>query len=79
MDLWTDLTKFVNDCVSRNGCRINTTKPNEMILVSFFSDDNVLSDEIKICNILEYQSNKKQAFQFFWDTRYIPIYHDYFL
>ena len=28
-----------------------------MILVSFFSEDNVLSDEIKICFILEYQSN----------------------
>ena len=22
-----DLIKFVNDCVSRNGCRINTTDP----------------------------------------------------
>ena len=42
------LTKFVNDCVSRNGCRINTTEPNQMILVSFSSKDNALSDEIKI-------------------------------
>ena len=39
--------KFVNDCVSRHGCRINTTEPNQMILVSFFSEDSVLSDEIK--------------------------------
>ena len=37
----TDLTKSVNDCVSRNGCRINTTKSNQVILVSFFSEDNV--------------------------------------
>ena len=41
-----------------------------MILVSFFSEDNVLSDEIKICYILEYQSNKNLVFCFFWDTRY---------
>ena len=41
-----------------------------MILVSFFSEDNVLSDEIKICYIFEYQSNKNLAFRFFWDTWY---------
>ena len=35
----------VKDCVSRNGCRINTTQPTQMILVSFFSEDTVLSDE----------------------------------
>ena len=55
----------VNDCVSRNGCRINTTEPNQMILVSIFSEDNVLSDEIKICYIFEYQSNENRAFRFF--------------
>ena len=63
-------TKFLNDCVSRNGCRINTTDPNQMILVTFFSEDNVLSDEIKICSIFEYQSNENRAFRFSWDTRY---------
>ena len=36
-----------------------------MILVSFFSEDNVLSDEIKICYIFEYQSNENRAFHFF--------------
>ena len=36
-----------------------------MILVSFFSEDNALSDEIKICYIVEYQSNENQAFLFF--------------
>ena len=42
-----------------------------MILVSFFSEDNVLSDEIKICYIFEFQSNENRAFRFFWgDTRY---------
>ena len=41
-----------------------------MILVSFFSEDNVLSHEIKICNIFEYQSNENGAFRFYWDTRY---------
>ena len=41
-----------------------------MISVSFFSEDNVLSDEIKICYIFEFQSNENQAFRFFGDTRY---------
>ena len=62
----TRLTKFVNDCVSRNCCRINITQPNQMILVSFFSEDNVLSDEIKICYFFEYHSNKNRAFLFFF-------------
>ena len=35
-----------------------------MILVSFFSEDNVLSDEIKICYIFEFQSNKNRALRF---------------
>ena len=43
-----------------------------MILVSFSSEDNVLSDEIKICYIFEFQSNKNRAFCFFGDTQYIP-------
>ena len=58
---------------SRNDHRIKTTQPISMILVSFFSEDNVLSDEIKICYILEYQSNENQAFRFYWDTRYIEF------
>ena len=41
-----------------------------MILVSFFAEDNVLSDEIKLCYIFEYQSNKNRAFRFLGDTRY---------
>ena len=36
-----------------------------MILVSFFSEDNVLSDEIKICYIFEYKNNENRAFRFF--------------
>ena len=39
-----------------------------MILVSFFSEDNVLSDEIKICYIFEYQNNENRAFRFFGGT-----------
>ena len=61
-----DLTKFMN--VFQEICRIksiNTTEPNQMILVSFFTEDNALSDEIKICCIFEYQSNENQAFHFF--------------
>ena len=57
--------KTDNDYVLRNDHRIKTTLPISMILVSFFSKDNVLSDEIKICYIFEYQSNENQAFRFF--------------
>ena len=68
--------KIDNDYVLRNDHRIKTTQPISMILVSFFAEDNVLSDEIKIC----YQSNEIRAFRFppplFFlggggDTRYI--------
>ena len=66
--------KFENYHVLRNDhnkiIRIKTTQPISMILVSFFSEDNVLSDKIKICYIFEYQSNENRAFHFFLDTRY---------
>ena len=39
-----------------------------MILVSFFSEENVLSDEIKTCNIFELQSTENPLFHLFWDT-----------
>ena len=39
-----------------------------MILVSFFSEDNALSDEIKICYIFEYQSNENSSVPLFWGT-----------
>ena len=35
-----------------------------MILVLLFLEDNVLSDETKICYIFEYQSNENRAFRF---------------
>ena len=40
------------------------TQPISVILVSFFSEDNVLSDEIKIYYTFEYQSNENRAFRF---------------
>ena len=45
-----------------------------MILVSYFSEDNVLSDEIKICYIFEFQSNENRAFRvFFYRTPGIMV------
>ena len=41
-----------------------------MFLVSLYSKDNVLTDEIKICYIFDYQSNQNWAFRFFGDTGY---------
>ena len=68
--------KFDNDYVFKNGHRIKTTQPIPMILVSFFSEDNDLSDEIKICYIFEYQSKKNRAFRFLGD---IPRGHELIL
>ena len=62
--------KIDNDYVFRNYHRIKTTQPISMIFVSIFSEDNVLSDKIKIYYIFEYQSNENRAFRLFWDTRY---------
>ena len=36
-----------------------------MILVSFFSENNVLLDDIKMCYIFEYQSNENRTLRFF--------------
>ena len=60
--------------ISRNGCRINTTEQNHTILVSFSSEDNVLSDEIKICYIFEFQSNENRAFHFFGTSILSSVY-----
>ena len=43
--------KIDNDRVLRNDHRIKPTQLISMILVSFFSEDNVLSHEMKICYI----------------------------
>ena len=39
--------KFENDCISRNGRRIKSTEPNLMILVSFSSAEDALSNDVK--------------------------------
>ena len=48
--------KIDNDRILRNDYRIKITQPISMILVSFCSEDSVLSGKIKICHIFEYQS-----------------------
>ena len=55
---YTNEVKIDNDAVLRNDNRIKTTQPILMILLSFFSEDNGLSDKIKICYIFKYQSNE---------------------
>ena len=39
--------KFENDCISRSGHRFKITQPNSMILVSFSSGENALSNDAK--------------------------------
>ena len=51
--------KIENDDVFRYDHRIKSTQPIPMILVlSFFAEENVLSDEIKICYILDFKVTK---------------------
>ena len=51
--------KIDNDYVLRNDHRIKkTAQPISMILVSFFSEDNILSDETKMCYILNIKVKK---------------------
>ena len=40
-----------------------------MILVSFFSEDDALSEEFKLCYIFEYQSNENWAVRFLGNTQ----------
>ena len=42
-----------------------TIEPKLLNQFQFFSEDSVLSDEIKICYIFEYQINQNGAFRFF--------------
>ena len=49
--------------VLRNDHRIKTTQPISMIFVLFFSEDKVLSDEIKTFYIFEYKSHEKRVFR----------------
>ena len=62
--------KIENYYVLRNDHRIKTTQPISMILLSFFSEDNVYLMKWKKCYIFEYQSNENRAFRFLGDTRY---------
>ena len=56
-----------------NDHRLKTTQPISMILVSLFLEDNVLSDEIKMCYFFEFQSSENRAFHLFFNTRYCKL------
>ena len=68
--------KFENDCISRNGRRIKSTEPNLMILVSFSSAEDALSNVVKKYTTFRMQGTENPPFRFFLgDTRYshLPI------
>ena len=54
----------------KNGHSIKITQPNLMILVSFSSADDTLSNDIKKHNTFSSQSTENPPFRFLWDTRY---------
>ena len=65
--------KFENDCISRNGHRIKITQPNSMILVSFSSGEDALSNDVKIYHTFSLQGTENPPFRFFLDTQYIHV------
>ena len=62
--------KFENGSVSRNGHKIKITQPNSMILVSFYSAEDALFNDVKQYDTFSSQSTENQPFRFFLDTRY---------
>ena len=59
--------KFENDC---NGRRIKSTEPNLMIVVSFSSAKDALSNDVKKYTTFRMQGTENPPFRFFGDTRY---------
>ena len=68
--------KFENDCISRSGHRFKITQPNLMILVSFSSAEDALSNDVKQFDIFSSQSTENPPFCFF-GTPGIVMYQKY--
>ena len=62
--------KFENDCISRSGHRFKITQPNLMILVSFSSAENALSNDV--FNKYDISSSQNSPFRIFFGT---PVIH----
>ena len=63
--------KFENDCISRSGHRFKITQPNLMILVSFSSAEDALSNDVKkTTTILAHKVLKIRRSSCLWTTRY---------
>ena len=66
--------KFENDCISRSGHRFKITQPNLMILVSFSSAEDALSNDVKTYDIFARKVLKIRRSAFLGDTRYIIVF-----
>ena len=62
--------KFENDCITRSGYRFKITQPNLMMLVSFSSAEDALSNNVNKYNTFSSQGTENPPFRFLWDTRY---------
>ena len=67
--------KFENDCISRNGHGIKTNQPNFMILVSFSSAEDALSNAVNNYNTFSSQGTENPTFRFLGHPVYDGI-HD---
>ena len=62
--------KFENDCISRSGHIFKLIQPNLMILVSFSSAEDALSNDVKNMKFVARKLLKIRRSTFFGDTRY---------
>ena len=65
--------KFENDCVLTNGHRIKITQSNLMILVSFSSVEDALSNQCQKYDIFSSQDTENPPFRLFGGTSGIAI------
>ena len=62
--------KFENDCISRNEHRIKLTQPNSIILVSFSSAEDALTNDVNKYDTVSSQGTENLPFHFLEDTWY---------
>ena len=66
--------KFENDCISRNWHRIKITQPNSMILVSFSSAEDALTNDVKKMTRLARKVLKIRRFAFLGTPGIVKMY-----
>ena len=62
--------------VFKNGHKIKITQPNSMILVSFSSAEDAVTNDVKHMTLLARKVLKNPPFRFFFNTLYLYLGHE---